>query len=108
MKNPGKDQGHRPGMKSDLTVTFDELGFLEALVEDLADRGYKLGYQQKTVQDGSQAIESSSLEAYVSGKILLPVDDGPPIDLSFTTCFLFSCITAQKDIYKLTWGNSLS
>lgn len=108
MKQSEKFPGQNPGIKTDVKATLDELEFLEALVEDLADRGYGLGYDEQPVPTGSLAIETSSLEAYVSGKVFLPGTGNPPIDMSFTTCFLFTCITTQKDIFKLTWSNSLS
>lgn len=108
MKKSNKGSGHQPEVKTDVIATFDEPGFLEVLVEDLADRGYDLGYGSQRMPSGLQAIETSSIEAYVSGKLFVPGTGNPPLDMSFTTCFLFTCISTFNNVYKLTWSNSLS
>jgi hypothetical protein len=90
-----------------ITATFDESGFLGNLVEKLADRRNDPGYSFEKVQPGWLAIETSSLEAHVSGDIIL-ADKKDLIKMPFVTCFLFTCTKRRRGEYKLTWANSLS
>jgi hypothetical protein len=94
---------------SNITVsaTLIESAFLENLVEKLADRRYDIGYSKEKVEQGWQAIETSSIEAYVSGDIK-HFENDDLIDLPFVTCFLFTCTKALGGNYNLTWATSLS
>jgi hypothetical protein len=77
------------------------------LVEKLADRRINSGYDQQKVQPGWTAIETSSIEAYVSGNTNL-TDNSDAIDAGFTTSFIFSCTKAKGQSYSFTWLCSLS
>ena len=90
-----------------ITAILAESKFLKNLVEKLAERRNDIGYNFEKVQPGWQAIETSSIEAYVSGDIILS-DKKDLINMPFATCFLFTCIKRRGSEYKLTWANSLS
>ena len=64
-------------------------------------------YSQEKVQLGWKAIETSSLEAHVSGQVHI-ANNADLVNMLFTTCFLFTCTKAKRQNYSLTWVNSLS
>jgi hypothetical protein len=80
---------------------------LQDLVEELAHRKTDIGYRFEKVPTGSQAIDTSSIEAYVSGELFLS-NTSEPINAPFDTSFLFTCIKGNSDEYALTWVSSLS
>jgi len=90
-----------------ITTTLVEPSLLKNLVEKLADRRYDTGYNLEKVQLGWQAIETSSIEAYVSGdaNLCTPTD---LINMPFTSSFLFTCTKGKRQDYKLAWVCSLS
>jgi hypothetical protein len=90
-----------------ITADFVESRLLRNLVEKLADRRYDIGYSHEKVEPGWLAIETSSIEAHVSGQMSLSSKDDE-INMLFTTCFLFTCTKAKGQDYSLTWVNSLS
>lgn len=90
-----------------ISVTIDDFPLLEKLVEKLSYRRSDIGYKPELVTADLRAIETSSIEAYVSGNFLL-ADKGDSIDMPFTCCFFFTCIRGYNDIDKLVWSNSLS
>ena len=90
-----------------ITATFAESIFVKNLVEQLAHRRNDIGYCLEQVQPGWQAIETSSIEAHVSGDIIFS-EKKDLINMSFDTCFLFTCIKRKRGEYKLTWASSLS
>ena len=89
-----------------ITATVEEPCMLQLLVETLAESHSDLGYDTKTVQPGWKGMETSSIEARVSGGINFSSEKS--VTTPFVTCFLFTCkkITSRK--YELTWSNSLS
>lgn len=96
-------------MKNSLHITaiFDQPGFLESLVEKLADRRYDIGYSNAIVPEDSEAIETSSTETYTSGTVA--IDEGDElINMPFITRFLFTCTKNENEPYKLAWSASLS
>lgn len=90
-----------------ITATLDQPDLLENLVERLACRLYDVGYCNEKMPDHQEAFETSSTETYVSGAVALD-DSGELINVPFITSFLFTCIKAKDNLYKLTWGSSLS
>ncbi|HKZ66593.1 MAG TPA: hypothetical protein VJ111_09575 [Chitinophagaceae bacterium] len=96
-------------MKNSLHITaiFDQPGFLEILVEKLADRRYDIGYSKALVPKDSEALETSSTETYTSGTVAID-DTGELINMPFITRFLFTCIKEENSPYKLAWSISLS
>ena len=76
-----------------VSVTIDEAPLLKNLVEKLAHRRKDLGYSHEAVPEGWKAIESSTIEAYVSGCMDIQEHDGY-LAMSYTTCFSFSCTKA--------------
>lgn len=104
-----RDQNRKTGFAFQLAVsaTIDESSLLKDLVQKLAHRRVDLGYSKQTVPAGWKAVETSSLEAYVSGNVDI-LDDDDHLGLAYTTCFLFSCMKERGGDYELTWVNSLS
>ena len=96
-------------MKNSLHITaiFDQPGFLETLVEKLADRRYDIGYSKTTEPEDSEAIETSSTETYTSGTVGID-DNDEVINMPFITHFLFTCTKEEDGPYKLAWSVSLS
>ena len=90
-----------------ISATLAEHRLLRSLVEDLADRRYDSGYCLEKVQPGWKAIETSSIEAYVSGDINLSTETGH-FNIPFVTAFLFSCTKGKWLNYNFTWVHSLS
>ena len=104
VNNPG-----RPKSDSALaiSVTIDEAALLKHLVEKLSHRRQDTGYCNEVMPDGWEAIESSSIEAYVSGCMDIQESDDY-IALCYTTCFSFTCIKTCGGDNTLAWVNSLS
>ena len=90
-----------------INATLDQPGLLENLVEKLAHRRKDLGYSYEAVPEGWTAIESSTIEAYVSGCMDIQEHKGY-MAMSYTTCFSFSCVKALGGQNTLVWVNSLS
>lgn len=99
-----KNNGENPAIL--VTAYFEEPNMLQLLVEKLAECNCGFGYSQRAQPD-YQTIETSSLEAFVSGRIILSMEDNL-IDIPFVSSFLFTCMKAAKNQYKLTWSCCLS
>jgi hypothetical protein len=107
MKN--NDRPDLPGNCSSLavSVTVDEPVMLQALVEKLAHRRYHIGYSRQAVPPGLLAIDTSSIEAYVSGDLGLTVPF-EEFSIPYCTCFHFTCVKNRAGKNMLSWVNSLS
>jgi len=90
-----------------ITATLAEPVLLKNLVEKLADRRNDAGHYFEKVQKDWNAIASSSIEAYVSGDIILS-EKTDFVIMPFDTSFIFSCIKIKGGVYDLTWASSLS
>jgi hypothetical protein len=90
-----------------ISAMIDDQILLEEFVKYLACGRNKMNYSGETVQEGWKAIDSSSLEAYVSGNMIISTDD-EPISLAYTTGFLFTCIKENHQDYSLEGSFSLS
>lgn len=93
-----------------ITATVERPDLLKDLVEKLADRRYDIGYSDSSVPSSWRALETSSIETYVSGTVALADSDaeGSPINMPFTTQFLFTCVKEKGSAYMLSWSSSLS
>jgi hypothetical protein len=90
-----------------VSATFHEHRLLGELVEKLAYLRPEMGYCVEQVHPGWRAIESSSVEAFVSGKV--GMSDGKDfISISFVSSFFFTSIRSNKENYTLRFSNSLS
>ena len=97
-------------MKKDLhlTASVDKPEVLEDIIERLATRRYDMGYSNAAVPATWKAIETSSVETYLSGRIEFDYNDLQRIRMPYITCFLFSCIKEKNNEYELSWSFSLS
>jgi len=96
-------------MKNSLQVIaiIDQPQLLEDKIEHLAHRYYDLGYSLQNIPANQVAIETSSVETYVSGNAVMNNPD-EQISIPFVTCFVFTCIKTQGRVYKVEWSSSLS
>ena len=101
-KPPRKNKRFEPA----ITASMEETCMLQLLVETLAETKTPLGYARKRVERGWRAIDTSSLEARVSGDVNF--SHGKTISKKFVTGFVFTCIREKKGKYDLTWSTSLS
>jgi hypothetical protein len=106
MKKLNKKTGKQTSLLA-AAVKIDEMDFLEELIKDLADRRYETGYCNQPVPQGWSAMDTSSLEAYVSGTIAL-ADGDDHFAMPFVTCFMFTCTKVEDSGYDLSWISSLS
>jgi hypothetical protein len=106
MKKANKNSRHTADSLA-AAVSIDEFDFLEEVVKDLATRRYDIGYCRESVPAGWNAIDTSSIEAYVSGTIAM-ADDTEHSIIPFTTCFFFTCSKVKRGEYDLSWISSLS
>jgi hypothetical protein len=105
-----RNQSNNPDKKNSMisiTTALCEQPLLQSVVEELAHRRIDIGFGRQRVPAGLKAIETSSIEAYVSGDMSI-TSESDLLDMAFTTCFLFTCIKAKGGEYKLSWSVSLS
>jgi hypothetical protein len=108
MKKTNKETGKNLyEAKLTICTTVDEAPLLRNLVEKLAHRRIDLGYSRETVPTGWKAIETSSLEAFVSGDLSIACET-EGFKIPYTSCFLFTCTKASTKEFTLSWINSLS
>ncbi|HMD00464.1 MAG TPA: hypothetical protein VKH37_09935 [Ferruginibacter sp.] len=91
-----------------LTASVDKPELLEDIVEKLATRRYDIGYNRAKVPNSWDAIETSTVESYLSGTVEFDYNDRQRIRIPYITCFLFSCTKTKNDPYDLSWSISLS
>ena len=90
-----------------ISASLDEALFLVDLVEKLAYRRKDAGYCKLAMPGDLMALETSSLEANLSGSIHVSVE-GDHFSIPYTTCFMFTCTKALCEDYSLSWVSSLS
>jgi len=92
---------------ADVSVSLAESKLLKDMVEELARFRQTPGFDAGESQMGWNSLETSSLEAYVSGDISMMID-GKKVVPPFVASFLFTCTRPQRGKYYLRWMNSLS
>ena len=107
MKNANQNNPGQQGFPLTISASVDEVNFLQDLVEKLAYRRENSPYIRRPMPCGQVAVDTSSLEAYISGTIDI-AGDGENMHIPYTTCFMFTCIKGRRDNYNLSWSNSLS
>jgi hypothetical protein len=90
-----------------ITSSFYEFKLLKELVERLSDPGTDSGEARQLVSPGLHTLQVSSIEADVSGDLVLS-DKKDLVHLSFYTCFYFTCIRMLEGQSHLAWSSSLS
>jgi hypothetical protein len=106
-KSNNKNYRNMIDSASAVTAALCESVLLKNLVEKLAGRRCDMGFSREKVQAGWQTLETSSIEAHVSGDIRFS-DPFAPVNMPFVTSFLFTCIKGNGEEYALTWVSSLS
>jgi hypothetical protein len=101
MKKPS-NKGHGPA----IIARLEDPDLLQILVEKLAECNVAMGYSLQQVQPGWKAIDTSSIEVLASVGIHFS-NEKDPINTSFVTSFLFTCIKSTEGKYDLTWSHSL-
>ena len=91
-----------------LTASVDKPDLLEDIIEKLATRRYDIGCGQARVPNTWEALETSSVESYMSGTVEFDYNETQRIRIPYITCFLFSCTKEKNDPYDLRWSLSLS
>lgn len=91
-----------------LVASVDKPDVLENIIEKLAIRPNDIGYAKAAVPKSWLALDSSSVEAYISGHIEFDYNEIQRIRIPYTTAFLFSCTKQKNDPYDLKWSFSLS
>jgi hypothetical protein len=107
MKKPNKNSSKMETLPIITTALLNEPYLLKDLVETLARNKPDMGYSRESVQLGWKAIETSSIEAHVSGQLSI-TSETDDVNILFTTCFLFTCTKGKREDYQLAWVNSLS
>ncbi len=91
-----------------LTATIDQPELLENMVEKLATRHNATGYDKARVPNSWLALDTSSIEAFVSGVVEFDYNDDQRIKIPFITCMLFSCTKEKDESYDLSWTASFN
>ena len=94
--------------KLHLTASVENPDVLESIVEQLATRRYHRYYVATEVPKTFQAMETSSVESYISGMIDIEGNNMVPMHVPFISSFLFSCTKEKNHPYELRWCVSLS
>jgi hypothetical protein len=107
MKKPNKNGGKMEFLPIATAALFNEPYLIRDLVETLASNRPDLGYSREKVQIGWKAIETSTIEAHVSGQLTLS-NETEHAEISFSSGFIFTCSKGKREEYQLAWVNSLS
>ena len=91
-----------------ISTSLDKPELLENMVKQLAVKHCDTGYGNALVPRTWPALDTSSIESYVSGTVELTLDDSNTIRMPFISCFLFTCTKEKVQEYKLNWSISLS
>jgi len=90
-----------------IIAIIDQPRLLEDKIEQLAYRYHAKGYSSKNVPANRIALETSSVETYVTGHAVMNNPD-EQISRRFITPFVFTCIKIKSSVYKVEWSSSLS
>jgi hypothetical protein len=95
----------------DVSANLYDPGLLTTVVEKLASRHVDLGYNNVTVPANWNAIETSTVQAYIMGTFDMQTTNlasKEQFNVPFTSCFLFTCIQEKRGAFNLEWSFSLS
>src|ERR1043165_10000164 len=84
-----------------VTAFIEEPDILQILVEKLAEYNYGIDNSLKQIPSDCQRIEISSIEAMVSGRMIMSSEDGLT-EIPFVTAFLFTCTKSAKNQHNVT------
>jgi hypothetical protein len=107
-----KNHDNKKGIKVEnstiaCSATLQESRMLKNLVERLACRNYDNEFVFEKLPADWKAIETSSLEAYVSVDLTIS-ENTEMVNVPVITCFLFTCVKEKNSKYNLTLCSSLS
>ena len=107
-----KNLNHRKNHRHDespykISTKLHQPGILKNMVETLANSQPGFSYRYQKVQPGWQAVDTSSVEVFVSGDLNIS-SEIEHIYASFLTNFLFTCKKDNGEAFKLLWISSLS
>jgi hypothetical protein len=91
-----------------LIASVDKPEILENIIEKLAMRRYDIGYCSVKLPYSWQAIDTSSIESYITGTIEFDYNETYRIRIPYITSFFFSCTKKKNNPYDLEWSVSLS
>jgi hypothetical protein len=93
-----------------ITANLEQPGILRNVIEKLASRHVDMGFTNALVPSQWNAIETSGIQATVSGTIDVQKNDnsGKEVNIPFDSCFLFTCIKGKNDFFNVEWSSSLS
>ena len=90
-----------------IRTTVSSAPILKELVEVLASRKYDLHKRIVQSSEDYSFIESSTVEAYMSGEN--QIREGEELlAVPYITTFVFTCVRTANCRYQLLWGLSLS
>ena len=99
-------------MKSLMSITanLEQPAILRNVIEKLASRHVDMGFTNAIVPRQWKAIETSGIQATVSGTLDLYKhdNDGQEVNIPFDSGFLFTCIKGKNGFFNLEWSSSLS
>lgn len=102
-----KKSNHQESLPLRVSASFDNFQLLESIIEKLSYRKPDSNMPAFPVTSGIEAIDTSCVEAYVSGSFLLSENEIYECS-SFTSCFLFTCVRGTNGVDNLSWSSSLS
>ena len=107
-----KNQDTKKGIKVETSTiacsaTLQETKMLKNLVERLACRNYDSEFFFEKLPADWKAIQTSSLEAYVSADVTIS-EKTELVNVPVITCFLFTCGKEKNGKYNLALCSSLS
>lgn len=91
-----------------VSATFDQPELVENIAEKLASRRLDYGFTKIKMPKKWKAIDTSSVENYVSGTMEISFSAKEKIKMPFITCFLFSCTKENNQPYDLSWSVSFN
>lgn len=91
-----------------LIATVDRPEILEKIIKELANRRDHSRYGYAAVPTSWQALDTTSVESYMSGRVEFDYNASQRIRIPYITCFMFSCTKEINGRYDLCWSNSLS
>lgn len=107
MKNPRFPVTLSGEVSLQVSVSIDEEVLLQDLVEKLAHCSRETDWSGLSLPAGWVPVETSSIEAFVSGTMQVQTSNGSR-EIPYTTCFAYTCTRAEGESNSLRWANSLS